>query len=333
MKPAYLITGTDEAKIAAALRRLRERAEREGGPASLESYGSPDAGAAPDLEGLIAAIPAMSLMATRRYLVADGIERAPAAAVKALIEALGALPPELTVVLVERRQPGRDRAAKKPSGLAEAVTAAGGDVLSYDAPTARELPSRLVAEARERGFALEAGAARLLVERMGENTVRLRGELDRLAMWAGPDGEVTSEDLEAMIADTSEEVAWALSDALVAGDEAAALLAAERLSSQGESVTPLVYGAAKRLRDAHQALAMLEAGRSQAEVERALPMHPYAAKMLVRQVRGGSPGDIREAIRAVAELEWWTRGGSEYPGDVALTLTVRRAAGSSPEAG
>jgi hypothetical protein len=30
----------------------------------------------------------------------------------------------------------------------------------------------------------------------------------------------------------------------------------------------------------------------------------------------------------VADLEWWSRGGSEYPDDVALTLAVLRAAGA-----
>ena len=31
---------------------------------------------------------------------------------------------------------------------------------------------------------------------------------------------------------------------------------------------------------------------------------------------------------AVEDLEWWTRGGSDYPDGVALTLAVRRAAGA-----
>jgi hypothetical protein len=56
-------------------------------------------------------------------------------------------------------------------------------------------------------------------------------------------------------------------------------------------------------------------------------MHPYAAKMLLRRLRGASPADLRAATGAIADLEWWTRGGSEYPDDVALTLVVRRAAG------
>ena len=83
-----------------------------------------------------------------------------------------------------------------------------------------------------------------------------------------------------MVADTSEEVVWALSDAIVDRDPAAALAAAERLADQGEAVTPLIYQAAKRLREANAALELLEAGRPPTEVEAALPMHPYAAKML-----------------------------------------------------
>jgi DNA polymerase III subunit delta len=323
IKPAYLIAGTDAGKIDAALSRLRARAEREGGPGALESFGSGDG--PPDPEALIGAIPSMSLMASRRYLVADGVERWTAKQAAAVIAALGDLPPDLTVALVAREAPPR---VKSPKGLAEAVKGAGGDVLSYQAPKARDLPARLVAEASSRGFRLDDGAARMLVERMGESTVRLVTEIERLSVWAGPDGEVTAADLESMIVDTSEEATWALSDAVVARDPAAALRAAERLSAQGEAITPIVYQAARRLRDAQVAASELERGTPPKEVEGKLRMHPYAARMLVRGVRGTSALELRAATCAVADLEWWTRGGSEYPDDVALTLAVLRAAGA-----
>ena len=56
-------------------------------------------------------------------------------------------------------------------------------------------------------------------------------------------------------------------------------------------------------------------------------MHPYAAKLLLRRLRDRSRGEIRASACAIADLEWWTRGGSDYPERVALTLAVRRAAG------
>jgi len=323
IKPAYLIVGTDEGKIDAALARLRARAEREGGPGGLESFGSGEA--PPDHEALIAAIPSMSLMAERRYLIADGVERWTAKQALAVGAVLGELPPDVTIALVARESPPKVRA---PKTLAEAVGNAGGEVLRYDAPKARELPGRLVAEATSRGFQLDSDAARLLVDRLGESTMRLVTEIERLAVWAGPDGEVSVEDLESMVADTSEEATWTVSDAIVVGDSATAVAAAERLNSQGAAITSIVYQAARRLRDAHLAATELERGTPPKEVESKLRMHPYAARMLVRSVRGASAPGLRASTRAVADLEWWTRGGSEYPDDVALTLAVLRASGA-----
>jgi DNA polymerase III subunit delta len=325
LAPAYLLAGDDPAKLDAALTALRTRAEREGGPGALESFGGDGA---PDAEALVAAVPALSLTAARRYLLADGVERWTATQAKTAIAGLDGLPPDVTVVLVAREAPPRVRA---PKGLAEAVEAAGGEVRRYQAPRARDLPGRLVAEARARGFDLDADAARLLVERLGDSTIRLRTELDRLALWAGEGGSVTPEDLDEMVADTSEAAVWALSDALVDRDRAAAAEAAARLTAQGESVTGLIYQAAKRLREARLAVAGLEAGRSAKELEGSLPMHPYAAKLLLRRVRNTDRAALRAATCAVADLEWWTRGGSDYPDDVAVALAVARA--SSTRAG
>ena len=324
--PAYLIAGADQSKLDATLTRLRLRAEKEGGVGSLESFSAPaGSSAGPDGEALAAAVPAMSLTAARRYLVADGVERWSAKQAAAVIGALAALPPDVTIVLVARERSPREKA---PKALCDAVEAAGGEVLRFEAPKPRDLPRWLTGEARRRGFELEGEAARLLCERLGDGTTRLATELDRLAVWAGEGGSVTAEDLESMIADTSEEVVWALSDAIVDRNPAAALDAAERLSEQGEGVTPLVYQAAKRLREAHAALEMIDAGKSAREVEAALPMHPYAAKMLLRRLGGRRLDEVRAATCAIADLEWWTRGGADYPERVALTLAVRRAAGA-----
>jgi DNA polymerase III subunit delta len=319
IKPAYLIAGSDEAKIATALSRLRERADREGGPGALEVF-EPAEGGAPDADALIAAMPALSLTTSRRYLVADRVHRWTAGQCGRVAEAIAGLGPETTVVLVAR--------GKVSAKLARAVAKAGGQVLTYDAPRERDLPARLVADARERGFALELPAARLLVERMGTSTVRLATELDRLALWAGDGGAVSLDDLQAMIADTSEEATWTLSDALVERQPAAAALAAERLISQGEGATGLVYAIAGRLRRAHRALSELESGRSPKQVVSGLDMHPYAARMLVERLRGTSLDELRDSIAAIADLEMWSRGGSDYDESVALTLAVRRAAGA-----
>lgn len=182
--------------------------------------------------------------------------------------------------------------AEAPARLRRAVQAAGGEIHEFTAPSPGAIPKALVAEARRLSFELEPQAARALVERMGASPVRLSNELRRLALWAGEGGAVTRTDLDAMVADTSEAIVWSLADALQAHDPAAALEVAERLLAQGESVTGIVYALASRLRRSREA-------------------------------------DLRGSTEALADLELWCRGGSEYGEELALTLAVARAAATA----
>ncbi|HEU5142003.1 MAG TPA: hypothetical protein VFU04_02485, partial [Solirubrobacterales bacterium] len=110
---------------------------------------------------------------------------------------------------------------------------------------------------------------------------------------------------------------------------AKALRIGERLISQGENVTGLVYGLASRLRKACAAAAQLEAGVSPKQVESGLGMHPYAAKQLVGRIRHVGVDDLREATGALADLEVWCRGGADYGEELALTLALRRMASAA----
>lgn len=320
MRSLYLIAGTDGAKIDATRSRLRARAERDGGAASLQVFEPGEGQAAPDHEDLLAAIPAMSLTESRRYLLADGVERWRDRQLDEVAGALAELPPDLSVVLIAR--------AKAPAKLVKAVKTAKGEVHTFEVPKAREMPRVLIADAKRLGFQLDSPAARMLVERMGANPQRLQNELERLALWAGDGGQVTAADLDAMIADTSEAAVWALSDALIERDAAAALRIGEQLISQGENVTGLIYGLASRLRKACAAAAMLAEEIPPKQVESSLGMHPYAAKQLVRRLQDVDLADLREATIALADLEVWCRGGADYGDELALTLALRSASGS-----
>ena len=256
LRSIYLIAGDDQAKIDETRARLRRRAESDGGAAALEVFEG-EGRAAPDHEALLAAIPAMSLTESRRFLLADGVERWREAQAKAVATALATLPSDLTLVLIAR--------GDVPKELLGAVRAAEGEVHEFRAVGARGMPRALVAEARKRGFELKPAAAKTLVERMGTSPVRLANEVGRLALWAGEGGSVDVEDLDAMVSDTSEAIVWSLADALQRRDPAAALSVAERLIAQGESVTGMVYALASRMRrsggelnDATEALADLE---------------------------------------------------------------------------
>src|ERR1700710_579751 len=144
MRALSLIAGTDGAKLDATGGRLRARAEREAGGDALEVFEPGEGRGMPDHEALLAAIPAMSLMESRRYLLADGVERWRDRQLEAIAAAVGDLPPDLTLVLIAR--------AKAPAKLTRAGKAAKGENHELEAPKAREMPRVLVAAAQRLGF-------------------------------------------------------------------------------------------------------------------------------------------------------------------------------------
>lgn len=320
IKPAYLIAGSDEAKIAETRRRLRARAEREGGPGALELFEG-EGRRGPDADELLASTATISLTASRRYLLVDGVDAWGKAAVEKVAESLAAIPPDTTIALIAH--------GKAPAKLGKAVEKAGGELLVFELPRERDMPKKLVADAKGMGFTLDLDAARLLVTRMGPRPLRLRNELERLALWCGKGGTVGVPELESIVSDTSEDAIWTLADALTEGDEAQTLRIAERLVAQGEALPRIIYTVAPRMRQALAASRQLEAGKPPKQVADGLSMHPYAAKMLVSKVRGRAPADLEGSVRALADLELWSRGGSDYTEDVALTLALRRAVGAA----
>lgn len=320
MKPAYLFSGSDSAKIAETRARLRARAEAESGAAGLEVFEPVEGRGSPDADAVCAAIPSLSLVAERRYLLVDGIEKWRETQAGRVADAMAALPPDTTIVLI-----GHGKVSAK---LAKAVKAADGEVRAFDAPKAAEMPRYLVAQASTRGFSLAAEAARDLVHRMGTDPIRLGHELDRLALWAGPGGEVGAEDLAAMVADSSEAVVWSLSDAVLDGDGPRAIKLGEELLDQGEGLGSLVYSLADRMRKAKLAMKRLEGGMPARQIEGSLGMPPYAARLLIGRLGKVTLDDLDRATEAIAELEHWTRGGAEYDDRLALTLTLREACGA-----
>ncbi len=317
VKPAYLIHGSDSAKIDQARARLRSRAEKESGPGGLEVFEPAEGKGSPDADALAAAIGSLSLIPGRRYLLADRIEKWGKNQAATVVEALLAAPEETTVVLIAR--------GKVPAGVADAVGKVGGEDLQYDAPEGARLPVHLIEGARARGFELTPEAARFIIARMGESLPRLGAELDRLALWAGPEGAVDIEDLEEMVADTSETSNFALGDAVISGDRREMIAVAERLLGQGATAGGTVFTTATSIRRAHKALAKLEDGVDPSRLERELGVPPFVARRLINSLSGTSVEAIRNAAIALSDLEIWTRGGAEYPDELALDLALLAA--------
>jgi DNA polymerase III subunit delta len=311
LKPAYLIHGDDHGAVGERRAGLRALAEREGGAELLEGdQASP--------EGVAGALAAMTLAVGRRVIVVEGAERWRQADVEAhLAPAFADMPAETTIAIFAREE----ARAKAPQSLHDAVKKSGGQVVAQMTVKPWELPKWVREQAARIGLALDAAAAKALVAQVGERQQRLLRELEKLALEGEQAGtgegprEVTLEEIEARAAHSAERRAYALGDALVAGDAAGATATYLRLREQGERVAGLTYLLASRLRDALAIAEQLSAGRSPAEVKRGLRMPSRAADRLIADVQRSDPERLRGSIRALARLELDTRGGAVLRAD------------------
>ncbi len=276
-KPAYLVLGDDHGRIAERRAKLRQLAETESGAGGVEVL----EGDACTPDAVVGALTAMSFSMGRRFVIADGVERWKDADVEAVAAAMAGMDAEALTLALFGREEGR---YKVPDGLKQAVEKAGGAVAEESGVKPWELPSWLQQRAREYGLELDKAGAKALVSQVGERQQRLLRELEKLVLEYGEGASIGETEIEESSATSGERKIWTLGDALVAGDEKAAMRALVELRAQGERIPGLLYNIANRLRDALKVAEALAAGQPAAEARKGLRMSPRVAARFVDEV-------------------------------------------------
>jgi DNA polymerase-3 subunit delta len=316
LKPIYLISGDDDAKIDAWRGRVRARAERELGPGGLEQFD----GKAEGTGEVAGALAAMTFVTGTRYLLAEPVEGWKADEIAELEPSLAAMPPDTVLVLIAR--------GKAPAKLAKAVEKAGGEVRDYGAPKPWELPKWVVDRAREEGLAMDVEAAKQLVQTIGPRQQQLQREVEKLRIALHPATHASAADVDELAAGEATAQVYELADSIVAADLPAVLALAEQLRAADERPGKLTYALVRRLRDVHRAAVLLDAGMPEQKVGPELKMPPWVVKRTLAQARKADRDVLERALEALAEFELESRGGGErdLDEDTAFTMTLVSAA-------
>jgi DNA polymerase III subunit delta len=227
----------------------------------------------------------------------------------------------LTLALFGREE-GR---YKVPAGLRRAVGGAGGVVAEEAAVKPWHLPRWVQAQARVLGLEVDKTGASALVAQVGDRQQRLLRELEKLALEHGHGAAISVAEVEASSASSAERKAWTLADALVAGDEKAAMRALVELRGQGERLPGLLYQIVRRLRDAVAVAEALAAGEPPAQARRTLRMPPKAAERFMADVAKRDVEAFRRALEVMADLELESRGGGTSGGALSEETQAVRA--------
>ncbi|MGE5508581.1 MAG: DNA polymerase III subunit delta [Chitinophagales bacterium] len=194
-------------------------------------------GAEADQDAFFAAAFAPPLFAGRRVVVVRRCEEA--AWLEALPRYLPDLPESTTLILVAGEPAdGTGGRPGRASALAQVLKAAGEHGRCYDFPALRRqdfLPY-LRAEAARRSLTLTPAAVEALRAKLGTDLAGLETELEKLAVYCGPEGgRIDAPDVAALVGQTAFDNSFALVDAVLTSDTGAALRILQDLLAAGEA--------------------------------------------------------------------------------------------------
>jgi len=305
--PVYLLIGTDRPKHLRALRRLRSRFGAEAAEQlQAESASGEDAVAACNALGLFGGEDG------GRLVIVHGIERWRKADVDAI--AVYLRDPVAGAVLALVAEDTLRGAAL--TNLAEKH----GRLLRYDVPKASNLQTWVRGELARMGITADAEAARALVELVGDDTVALASELEKLAAWA--EGEpVGRSEVEQLVAPGREAAAWALTDAWGARD-LAGLLAACELALEKKEPFLLAVGLASHVARVRAAQVLAVEGLGSREVAARLGMKDFPARKALQHAERYSREELDAALVRLAELDAAIKGASRLSGELELVRAL-----------
>ena len=297
---AYLIVGDDVLKRETVLARLNKR---------LESYGdmafNSDAfdGETATGEAIVAACNTVPFASEKRLVSVVHADKLKSADTEPIVAYLKA-PNETTVLALVAEK------LAKNTRLYKAIAALGKDaVIDCSLPKAYELPAQVSAMAKKRGLSMDNRAATLLVELVGDDTVRLDSELARMALEKGEGATLTQADVEAMVTRTNATKPWKFVDAFSERNLSLSLKTLQRLD---DSTSPfaLIVMVVNRIREL-LCVKSLAARRSGETVAQALKLPDWRVKNHGKWAQRYSERELVHALTTARDAELAMKTGRD----------------------
>jgi DNA polymerase-3 subunit delta len=171
-------------------------------------------------------------------------------------------------------------------------------VISAEPPKGRALRTFLQEEVRSRGLKLADEGFEELVARIGSDTGRLPGELDKLAAFAAG-AVLTAKDVGAVLGRGTAPPLYVLSDAFAARRRNEVLDALESLLAEGEAPLRILATLHRSLRQIRGAMALREARVGRELVASKLQVPPFKVGDLLEASKRWTEGQYREALGAL----------------------------------
>jgi len=318
--PAYLVKGADATVAGDAVRELVARLVGDDDAALVVEELS---GEEYEVRSVVDAAQTPPFFGGRRVVVARGAGRFTTSEVAPLVAYLADPLPTTALVLVA----GGGQMART---LVDAVRKVG-HVVDAGVPSGRGRSSWLAARLKEGPVKLDAAAAHLLGEHLGDDVGRLGSLLETLAAAYGPGARLGPDQVVPFLGEAGSVAPWELTDAVDRADTATALAVLRRLVGPGGR-HPLVILATLHTHFAR--MLRLEGSGIPDETAAAAALgmtgSTYPAKKALVQVRRLGYEPLGRAIALLAEADLALKGAVDWPGEAVLEVLVARLSRLAP---
>ncbi|MCH6580716.1 MAG: DNA polymerase III subunit delta [Nitrospinae bacterium] len=223
--------------------------------------------------------------------------------------------PEACLVLTARKA---DRKRKVYKSLAK-LKGAG----ECTAPREPALIAWLKNRAKESERTLTAGAARLMVERVGLKPGLLAGELEKVITFAGKTQSIDEQAVLAVVGETRLENVFDLTDALKAKNPVRALSILRNHLEHGEQPVKLLGMIAWQFRLIWEVKHHQTTGTPPSRIAQKMGIAPFQAEQALRYTGKFSEGQLREGFRSLFQADRELKGSGKAPKGILETLVLR----------
>jgi DNA polymerase-3 subunit delta len=320
MTAVYLVKGEDPVVVGDAVRTLVDELVGKGDASLMvEDFSSDDY----ELAAAVDAAQTPPFFTDRRVVVARGIGRFGAEELSPLLAYLADPLPSTALVLVAS---GGVVTQKVPNAVKKI-----GEVVDVSLRQAKDAKAWVQGRIKDAPVRLDARAAKVVAEHVGDDVGRLVGLLNLLEGVHGAGARLAEADVEPFLGEAGGVAPWALTDAIDEGRTEEALTQLCRMMGGGGR-HPLVIMATLHTHYAR----MLRLDGAQAADEAAaarllgLTGSTFPARKALAQARRLGHDGVRRAISLLADADLALKGAIDWPGELVLEVLVARLSRLAP---
>jgi DNA polymerase-3 subunit delta len=305
LQPVYLWFGEEEFLIRRALARLEDWLQQGDGLAAktvLDGTETP-------LADALTAARSPQLWGGRQLVIVWPVERYKAKELAVLEKYLQAPSSQTCLVLIAPGLKPKDvQAHNLWRRLLEQEAA-----LGFPRLREGELPTWLEREAKRQGKTLGPGAARQLVEAVGQNLSDLHQELEKLILYTGAQTVITATDAAKLSSHSRMHTIFELVEALGQSRPDKALKVLDRLLQLGEPPAVILVMLARQIRLLMRTREALKSKLDAAELAKELGLPKFVVEKLQRQAGGFRLAQLKGQLIRLHEADQQIKTGTAVP--------------------